>query len=440
MPNSNRRNFFLLVFIFFIYVTVRVTLNLPALSKPRELADTEAYLRISREPLQSQKFWGDSRPFVFPLLLKISKQDVSTAATLHLGFSILAWSLLALAISASLRPTYLTLLSFGMILALSLVRHLASWDYVMMTESLSVSWFVLFLALGIWLTQKWRTYKVILLVTTAFFLAFTRDTNAYLLLILVGMLTFAILLYWIKPQALILVAFFLVIFFFNNYTSNLGGRWIFPLNNVVGKRVLVNKITLKYFKSCGMPATPDLLALAGTFANGQDRAFYENPALKNYRLWVRENGKTCYMKWLLSDPISSVNESLIQFESLIRFDKLDSFFARKYDPVIPYYIEPFIYPVKFILLLWITITIAALLAIWKRAWRVNPLWGIYILLSLPLLPHLFITWHGDAMAPERHALSVGFQLALCFWILIFLILEQITDSKVSRLWKFNDRI
>ena len=128
-----------LAIIFLVYVIVRITVNLPALSKPRELADTDAYLRISKESITDIKFWGDSRPFVFPLLLKISAQDVSTAATFHLGFSILAWGFLALMISASLRPTYLTLLSFVLILALSLVRHLASWDYVMMTESLSVS-------------------------------------------------------------------------------------------------------------------------------------------------------------------------------------------------------------------------------------------------------------------------------------------------------------
>ncbi|MBK9209793.1 MAG: hypothetical protein IPL71_16465 [Anaerolineales bacterium] len=35
-----------------------------------------------------------------------------------------------------------------------------------------------------------------------------------------------------------------------------------------------------------------------------------------------------------------------------------------------------------------------MIAIWKRAWTINPLWGVYILLNLPILPHLFITWHG----------------------------------------------
>ncbi|MDD2921862.1 MAG: hypothetical protein PHQ36_06195 [Anaerolineales bacterium] len=416
MPNKKK----LFSLIFLIYVITRVATNLPAIQKPRELADTTAYLRISTEPIQSQKFWGDARPFVFPLLLKISQQDVSTAATLHLVFSILAWSFLALTVSAFFHTAHLDLFSFSIILALSLVRSLASWDYIMMTESLSVTFFVLFLALGIWLAQKWKIYKVILVIIAAFLLAFTRDTNAYLLLMLAGMLTLAIIFRWAKPRALILVASFLFIFLLNNYTSNLGGRWVFPLNNIIGKRILTDTAALGYFESCGMPVTPELLALEDSFANGQDRAFYESPALEGYRAWLFARGKSCYMKYLFSNLIRSFADALNQFDALIRFDKLNTFFARKYDPVIPYYFEPLVYPAKFILPLWILLTLAALFAVWKRAWNQNPLWGIYVLLCLPILPHLFITWHGDAMAPERHALSVGLQVALCFWLMIFL--------------------
>src|SRR5512147_12161 len=93
--------------LFLVYLFVRVASDLPALSKPRELADTTAYLRISTRPLLDAEFWGSARPFVFPLLLKLTHQDISTAAAIQLGFSILAWGLLALSISASLRTFWL---------------------------------------------------------------------------------------------------------------------------------------------------------------------------------------------------------------------------------------------------------------------------------------------------------------------------------------------
>ncbi len=423
----------ILLFIFLFYAILRIAANLPALQKPRELADTTAYLRISREPIQSQKFWGDARPFVFPLLLKISSQDVSTASRIQLAVSILAWGLLAWAVSASFSSGWLSLFSFVVILLLSLARPLASWDYVMMTESLSVTFFVLFLALGIIYIRPDRFGKPVrsqaLLIPAAFLLAFTRDTNAYLLLMLAGMLLFSAFFPLQQERAgvkvrLILSVSFILIFFLNDYTSNLGGRWVFPLNNNIGKRVLTNSNALKYFEACGMPVNAELLALADSFANGQDRAFYESPALESYRAWLYADGKSCYMKYLLAHPIQNITDALRQFESLIRFENLNKFFARAYDPVIPYYFEPFIYPAYFILPLWVLLTLAAFFAIWKKLWNQNPLWGIYILLCLPIFPHLFITWHGDAMAPERHALSVGLQMALCFWLLVFLSLER----------------
>jgi hypothetical protein len=76
-------------------------------------------------------------------------------------------------------------------------------------------------------------------------------------------------------------------------------------------------------------------------------------------------------------------------------------------------------------MLWFILTLAALVATWKRAWKINPLWAALILLCLPILPHLFITWHGDAMAPERHALSVGLELALSMWLFLFLLADQV---------------
>jgi len=77
--------------------------------------------------------------------------------------------------------------------------------------------------------------------------------------------------------------------------------------------------------------------------------------------------------------------------------------------------------------LWIfvAVTAVALIAILIRAWRDNPLWAAFILLVLPIFPHLFITWHGDAMAPARHALSVGLEFYLSAWLLFLLLMDQI---------------
>jgi len=416
----------LYITLFALYVTARLLYAQPALAKPRVMDDTQAYLRISNQPLLDAKFWGDSRPLVFPLLLKIAGQDVSTAATLQLGFSILAWTLLGLSVAASLRTRGLAPFAFGLILALSLVRHLAGWDFTMLTESLSVSWFVLFLAAGLWLLRGWRIERVIVLIVVGLFLAFTRDTNAYLLLMLAGLLVLAVIFRWTEPRTLILSTAFVGIFLLNNANADLGGRWVFPFLNVMGRRILPNSQAVAFFESnCDLVVTPGLMALEGEFANGQSRAFYNDPNLADFRSWVYPHGKSCYMRWLASNPVRSGAEAFEQFGPLVAFPDVDNYFTRFYRPVLPAFVERVLYPDRFILWIFVAVTAAALAAIPLRAWRGNPLWAAFILLVLPIFPHLFITWHGDAMAPARHALSVGLELYLSAWLLFLLCVDRI---------------
>jgi hypothetical protein len=181
-----------------------------------------------------------------------------------------------------------------------------------------------------------------------------------------------------------------------------------------------------------MPITQELRDLAGEFANANDRAFYNDPALANFREWLGARGKSCYMRWLITDPVRSGGESLREFGALIAFTKVDSFFSRRYAPLLPWRVERILYPTHFTLFLWLALTLAACVAVWKKSWQANPLWAAFILLCLPILPHLFITWHGDAMAPERHALSVGLQLVLSLWILILLVGDQIAARTIRQ--------
>lgn len=418
------------LFTFAVYVILRAFTNLDSIQKPRELNDTISYLRISQDPLNFE-FFNAPRPFVFPLFLKIANQDVRAAAALQVILSMAAWASLAWIFSASLRTIWLKPVSFGLILAVSLVRHLAGWDYVILTESLSVTFFVAFLAAALWLLQEWNLYKVFLLSFIAFLLAFTRDTNAYLLLMLAGMLGLAVLFRWGERRWLILVAVFAGLFLLNNASSDIGRRWVFPLNNVIGRRILPFADSVSALQACGMPVNETLLGLANSYANSGDRAFYNDPNLEEYRLWLLESGKMCYMKYLLSAPVENTRIVLSEFQSLVAFDKLGNFLARKYDPLIPYFAEPFLYPSFLILPVWALLTLAALFIVYKKHWQRNPLWAVFVLLCLTILPHLFITWHGDAMAPERHALSVGLQLALSFWFVILLTADEYLYIKAA---------
>jgi len=422
-----KRQRVLLIFqavIFIAYVLVRVVSTLSALHAPRRLADTDIYVRISTQPILTLGFLQVNRPFVFPFLLQIVHQDFVLAAGIQLAVTILAWGLLAYLISISFQYIWLRILSFVIILALSLVRHLAGWDFVMMTESLSLSTFALLVACGIWLLRSWQTYKVVTLCMVAFVFAFTRDTNAYLLLMFAGLLLIVVLFRLANPKVLVLVGIFALIFLVSNLSANISKRWVFPLVNVVGKRILPYTESVQRFEACGMPVTPKLLSLADTFANGEDRAFFNDPELDGFRLWIADHGKSCYMRWLLAEPVKSTGQVFSEFDQLIYFENVNGYFSRRYRDLLPSHLERVLYPVYYVTWLWVCLMIAALFSLIKQLWRDNVLWVVFILLCLTIFPHLFIAWHGDAMAPNRHAVSVGMQLALTMWLFVFLALEN----------------
>lgn len=286
--------------------------------------------------------------------------------------------------------------------------------------------------------QQWQIYKVIIFSIIAFILAFTRDTNAYILAMIGGMLLLAVIFRWAKPRALILAGVFLSIFFVNTLSVDVSQRWIFPFINVVGKRILPYTDSLVKFDACGMPVTPELLSLAGVFANANNLQFFYDPALEDFHVWVAEHGKFCYMKWLVTNPVETVSEAISEFDGLIYFENVGWYFSRKYRDLLPSRLERILYPVYFLVWLLVGLTIVAVIAIFKRAWRDNSLWVVYIMLCLTIIPHLFITWHGDAMAPQRHALSVGMQLSLTLWLFIFLALEKGTSKlKAKNLLKMS---
>ena len=441
----------LLAALFIAYAALRWSNQAPVFEKARQVSDTPAYLRIADLPLTNPDFWLNARPFVFPLALKTWRGDLPAVARFQTAFSILCWGLLALAASSAMKYAALRPLTFGLLLALSLDRHIAGWDLVMLTESLALSLLALFVAGWLWLLRGWHWWKVAALLLVAFAWAFCRDTNAWLLLPLSGLILLAVFFFKADRRFLTLALAFALFFALSNFAARKGDRWVFPFQNVLAKRILTDAGALAFFSDCGMPVTPELLQLAGGYANSAERAFYEDPALEPYRAWLHADGTSCYVRWLLSVPGHSLRQPLADFESLVRFERVDRFFPRSYQPVLrspapagnavegpalsnaegpalPGYLERLLYPRDALRWLWALTSLAALAAIAGRAWKSNPAWSVFIALNLLVYPHLFIVWHGDTSGVDRHALSLAVQFVLSGWLLLFLLLEKGLDK------------
>jgi len=423
-----------LLLLFALYANLRWAHEAPVFEKAKGTADTTSYVRVSGEALFSKEFWANARPPVFPLLLKYYNADVIKVATFQTAFSIFAWGMMALSLAYSLKGI-LRPIAFGLVLVLSLERHIAGWDLVLLTESLSLSLMALFLAAWLWLLRGWLWGKVALLSLVALLWVFTRDTNGWILLMITGLILLGVLFFKAHKRYLAIAFVFALVFALSNLSADKGHRWVFPFQNVLAQRILTDQSALNFFEDCGMPLTPELLELAGGFANSKDRAFYTDPALESYRDWMYANGKACYMRWLFSRPLTGLREPWIDFAWLLAFEDVTSFYPQIYEPLLPWYAERILYPQDALLWLWAGTIIATLVAIWKKAWRVNPAWIVFIALCLLVYPHVFIVWHGDVTGTHRHALTVSLQFVLSFWLLGLLVAERILDFLRARVRK-----
>ena len=215
-----------LVLLFLTYAALRWSGENAAFGYARGISDTRAYLRIANEPVLSLNFLADNRPPVYPALLKILRGDFYTTAVFQTVFSIFAWGLLALAV-AGLFPLILRPVAFGLILLVSLTRHVAGWDVVILTESLSLSLMALFLAAWFWLLGGWSWYKALALSLTAFLWVFTRDTNAWVLLMIAAAIVLAVLFYGASKKYVWVSAIFVILFGLSTWNADIGNRWIY---------------------------------------------------------------------------------------------------------------------------------------------------------------------------------------------------------------------
>lgn len=413
------------------YGIVRVLNLSEAVQRVKSTADTTSYVRISNERIFSSQFVAAARPFVFPLLLKLLGGDQEKAVWAQALFSILSWSTLAWAVASSLHFYLLKFAGFVLILLFSLYRYIIGWDSVLLTESLSLSLMALFIAGWVWLLKGWRWHKAFFVLAVGFFWTFCRDTNAWVVLMIAVFLLVLVVLRQINRNYLFLSTSFMILFLLSNLSADSGGRWIFPFQNVLGRRILPDAQAVAFFASCGMPLSPELTQLTGEFASGLDRAFYNDPALEDFRAWLHGAGKSCYIQWLLSDPLESIRRPVAEFNTMISLENIQPFlFSRRFSPMLPARLEALLYPSRQSWILFLAACGIMLAAVFNRAWTYNKTWWVAIFLILLVFPHYFIVWHGDVMGIYRHMVSVSIQLYLGIWALTLLIADWLLSLKV----------
>lgn len=373
--------------------------------------DSCVYYNQSRAPLADSSFWGAARPPIILLFYKLfGGHDCETGgdasgggfhaddAGLLLGqtiFSLAAFSFLALACARTARSEKGRLFLFAFPLLFSFVPEVAEWNFMALSESLSVSLFVVFTGAWILFLSTRRLPWLAGVAMAALFWGGARDTNAYVLVMIAGIAAIFMLvsnkLSAVRIPMAALCIWFIGIFTLSNFSAEAGGRWIFPFYNVMGQRILPVPEHVSWFSSHGMPIDSELLTRSGKWASDDGWAFFNEPRLEQFRVWTHDHGKIAYVKFLISHFSYSVTAPVLGFsDNRVHLLLIDN-----------------------------GLTICLAFVLWRRRWLHRfPHLAAPLVMVLLSIPHAWLAWHGDAMETVRHSLIAFLQVPLGFGLLL----------------------
>jgi len=435
--------------------------------------DAGKFITLSGEDLFSIDFFTSNRPafitYVYKLagvdsqmaIAEVSKPDriiprqiyadLNCISGWQTAASILAWSILAVVLARKMRSYWLRAIIAALVLGFAYVPHLADWDSVIQSESLSFSMWTLTFAMSIEFVTRilrvngngldvhWSTWLSFLLwIFILAFWGFSRDTNIYMIL-LIGVSSAIVLLIPavrnnVPVQFIILVTLLsLALFGVQNSLLYRSDRWMNSFFNNLTVHILPYPEREAWFVERGLP-TPDPL-YEYTNLLGSDYEHTEIQAeIADLVIWTVENGAGIYTKYILTHPGWALSK-VWNLSDITFYENLQPYFKHDLDLVSPYAysIGDVLHP-KTIAVIWVQLAMLlgfAGLVFFRRSNQHQ--YGILIVFGLFFageLGMLFVSIHGDALGLIRHALVSVMPLRLTTWLLAILLLDGSLKSYV----------
>jgi hypothetical protein len=404
------------------YLNVRSALHVP---------DSIDYIFPAQNlSIWSLDFWGYKKAAFVAAFYKLGNGSLTWIDGAQMLVSALVWLILAWVFARSVQTRGLKPVAFGLILAFSLVPAVQVWNHVALSESLSLSMMILILALWLALVQRWHwsLFFGLLLLLSAWL--FTRESNAYLGLLMAIMLFFVGLIWRNQRFYWFFVVILTALFFFNSRLAEMPDlpRWSYPLGNVILGRVLPEPDYLEFFVQAKMPVNPELLALSGGNSHSGELAIFNDVALNDFEEWLFARGKQAYFDFMLTHPGYTLFGPLRALPALLAASVIE-YAPPSYRPALPEIINELLYPIRWF---WLYLTSSGLIVaigIWLKVWRERRVfWVIAACLALAI-PHIYLSWLGDSVELGRHAVQASVQFRLAIWLLFLIILDTIWIAK-----------
>lgn len=414
-----------------LYIGIRID-HASSIESPHFFPDSKVYLSIAESPVTFKNYATNKVPFVTPLAYRLVGAAPQNIAVFHTALSIIAWILLGLGVISLIKGKLLQWLSYSLALLFSLSAEILLFDWNILSESISLSLMVIFIACWMFFIANPRKKVAysIPIVLIGFLWIFTRDTNSLLVLALSVVLITAASI----RKNWHVTAIALLLFSFNMLSTQLGSlseRWIPPNLKLLETRLLEDEDSFNFYQANGMPVNAALFDMAGS--QGKRIAdWYENPELAEFLDWHRENGKQVYLKLLLSEPYETFLDPLRNAKKLVFSKQLFWYSPKGFDPVLPEALnEILFFPFWNAQLISATaLLLVAATAIYIRRREqslITPL-----LMILFLYPHALAVWTASGGDINRHSYQFRVHYRLALFLLAIYIFEYLLVEVFSK--------
>lgn len=375
---------------------------------PLVAPDSSVFLSQSAAPVFSHETWAAMRPPTVPLLYKLLGANIAAICLFQVLFSAVCWSTLAVAVAYNIKHRWLSIAGAAVVVCFGLSSAVTMWDYAVLSESISLSLTALLLAALLWALQTHSRAALVAVGTVAALWTFSRDTNAYALLMAVPVLLCAVA-FRCAPRRYAMLAGVLLLFSVGSMkSSDSGQRWLFPMWNNVGMRILVNKPMRDWFVAQGMPFNNAMLLRRHTWASTDDYYFYRAPEFAGMRSWMLRDGKRTYTRWMAAHPSEVAAQTLGSLNDMA-YKAPPAMHVKGYADVTRWLRTPYRFSM---LTLFYAAALCLIPALWYRQTRIV----VALLVALSTAPLFALCYWADAMEIIRHSVGTALQFKVAAWL------------------------
>jgi hypothetical protein len=368
------------------------------------------YMEQSKASLFSADFYAplpndvfNPRPFTVSIFLKMVGQNFTYFVYLQKYIYCIACIIFVLSFGRLLSGYVLKIVFQLALLFFFTWWNIVGWSELPISESISMSFLLLWLSVIFFFLKKRTVLTVILLVLTSILFSFTRDTWSYIVL---AFFAFNLFFFTDKRKGLVLnislFVFVVLLFTFQAYTIKRGERTVLPVFNSITGRISKNQEYVNWFKKQGMPCDTQLvkdfreLPFSDRASYAKIYAAYGDSAYKPLFNWIKKEGRSAYQKFILTHPsyfllqdqTPAERDRILVYNIPYYYGRTHDFFANASN-VFP------LFPSVVTILL-------ALGSAFLYFRNKKKIYFLPLLLVFLTLVHAMISYNADTMEVERH--------------------------------------